>query len=75
MSLPNRLPPVRQRWTGPTRFRNSRSPNPGVRVIETCDNVGMRGTASRDIEFDGVEVPSDALLPSEGSAAPGDGQA
>jgi alkylation response protein AidB-like acyl-CoA dehydrogenase len=46
-----------------------------VRVIETCDNVGMRGTASRDIEFDGVEVPSDALLPSEGSAAPGDGQA
>jgi alkylation response protein AidB-like acyl-CoA dehydrogenase len=46
-----------------------------VRVIEICDDLGMRGTASHDIEFDGVEVPSDALLPSEGSAAPGDGQA
>jgi alkylation response protein AidB-like acyl-CoA dehydrogenase len=46
-----------------------------VRVIETWDNLGMRGMASHDIEFDGVEVPSDALLPSLRSAAPGDGQA
>ncbi len=49
--------------------------SPGVRVIETWDNLGMRGTASHDIVFDGVEVPTDALLPSEGTANPGDGQA
>ena len=49
--------------------------SPGVRVIETWNNLGMRGTASHDIVFDGVEVSYDALLPAEGSGAPGDGQA
>lgn len=40
----------------------------GVRVIETWDNLGMRGTASHDILFDGVDVPYDALLPPENQA-------
>lgn len=48
---------------------------PGIRVIETWDNLGMRATASHDIVFDGVEVPYGALLPAESSAEPGDGQA
>ncbi len=47
----------------------------GVSVIETWDNLGMRGTASHDLLFENVEVGLDALLPSEGSSAPGDGQA
>jgi alkylation response protein AidB-like acyl-CoA dehydrogenase len=35
----------------------------------------MRGTASHDVVFDGVEVSSDALLPADNPNAPGDGQA
>ncbi len=41
----------------------------GVRVEETWNNLGMRGTASHDVVFDGVIVPNDALLPAEGPVA------
>lgn len=33
-----------------------------VRVIESWDSLGMRATASHDIEFDDVEVPHEARL-------------
>ena len=46
---------------------------PGVRVEETWDNLGMRGTASDDVVFTDVEVPFEALVPVEGSDVPGDG--
>jgi alkylation response protein AidB-like acyl-CoA dehydrogenase len=32
---------------------------PGVSVIETWDHVGMRATASHDVQLDGVAVPAD----------------
>lgn len=35
---------------------------PGVRIVETWDTLGMRGTASHDIVFDGVFVPAAAVL-------------
>lgn len=47
---------------------------PGFRVVETWDNLGMRATASHDIELTDVEVGHDALLPPEGSDVPGDGR-
>lgn len=47
---------------------------PGVEVVETWDNLGMRGTGSHDVRLTNVEVPLDALVPSEGSAVPGDGK-
>ncbi|MGH2618187.1 MAG: acyl-CoA dehydrogenase family protein [Thermomicrobiales bacterium] len=46
---------------------------PGVRVEQTWDNLGMRGTASDDVVFTDVDVPRDALLPLDGSPVPGDG--
>ena len=46
---------------------------PGVRVEETWDNLGMRGTASDDVVFTDVEVPLEALVPIDGSDVPGDG--
>jgi alkylation response protein AidB-like acyl-CoA dehydrogenase len=46
---------------------------PGVRVDETWDNLGMRGTGSDDVIFTDVEVPLDALVPVDGSPVPGDG--
>lgn len=52
-----------------------RADAPGVRVEESWDNLGMRGTASHDIVYEDVEAPLDALLPADGSAVPGDGQA
>jgi alkylation response protein AidB-like acyl-CoA dehydrogenase len=45
----------------------------GVRVEQTWDNLGMRGTASDDVVFTNVEVPFDALVPVDGSPVPGDG--
>ncbi|MFM9107523.1 MAG: acyl-CoA dehydrogenase family protein, partial [Chloroflexota bacterium] len=45
---------------------------PGVRVEETWDNLGMRGTASNDVVYDNVLAPLDYLLPPE---APGQGVA
>ena len=36
--------------------------NERVRIIETWDAIGMRGTGSHDVELDAVEVPADALL-------------
>ena len=47
---------------------------PGVEVVEAWDNLGMRGTGSHDIRLTNVEVPADALVPSEGSSIPGDGK-
>jgi alkylation response protein AidB-like acyl-CoA dehydrogenase len=47
--------------------------SPGVRVEETWDNLGMRGTASDDVVFTNVEVPFEALVPVDGSPVPGDG--
>lgn len=35
---------------------------PGVRVVETWDTLGMRGTASHDVVFDGVFVPTDKIV-------------
>jgi alkylation response protein AidB-like acyl-CoA dehydrogenase len=45
---------------------------PGIRIEETWDNLGMRGTASHDMVFDGVDVPLDHMLPVEpaGSMSP-----
>ncbi len=35
---------------------------PGLRVEETWDALGMRGSGSHDLVLDGVEVPEDALV-------------
>jgi alkylation response protein AidB-like acyl-CoA dehydrogenase len=35
---------------------------PGVHIIETWDTLGMRGTASHDIVFDGVFLPADKVV-------------
>ncbi len=45
----------------------------GVRIEQTWDNLGMRGTASDDVVFENVEVPRDALVPIDCSTIPGDG--
>src|SRR5436305_2024795 len=34
---------------------------PGVRIVETWDTLGMRGTASHDLVFDGVFVPAEKV--------------
>lgn len=34
---------------------------PGVRIVETWDTLGMRGTASHDLVFDGVFVPAEKI--------------
>jgi acyl-CoA dehydrogenase len=34
----------------------------GVRIVETWDTLGMRGTASHDVVFDGVFVPADKIM-------------
>lgn len=45
---------------------------PGVRIEETWDNLGMRGTGSHDVILEDVEVPTDARLEA-GAASAGDG--
>ncbi len=35
---------------------------PGLRVAETWDSLGMRGSGSHDLVLDGVEVPDSALV-------------
>lgn len=35
---------------------------PGVRVVETWDTLGMRGTASHDVVLDGVVVPAERVV-------------
>jgi alkylation response protein AidB-like acyl-CoA dehydrogenase len=35
---------------------------PGVSIIETWDTLGMRGTASHDVLFDGVFVPAEKVM-------------
>ncbi|QJY46619.1 acyl-CoA dehydrogenase family protein [Pseudonocardia broussonetiae] len=35
---------------------------PGVSIVETWDTLGMRGTASHDLVFDGVFVPAEKVL-------------
>lgn len=52
-----------------------RADTPGVRVLETWDNHGMRATASHDIVLEDVELPAEAIVPESGSAVPGDGKA
>lgn len=47
---------------------------PGVEVVETWDNLGMRATGSHDVRLTNVVVPPDALVPSEGPNVPGDGK-
>ncbi|TYB70271.1 acyl-CoA dehydrogenase [Nonomuraea sp. PA05] len=37
-------------------------PSPGVRLEETWDTLGMRGTASHDLVFDDVRVPAEAIV-------------
>lgn len=34
---------------------------PGVRIVETWDTLGMRGTASHDVVFDGVFLPAEKV--------------
>jgi alkylation response protein AidB-like acyl-CoA dehydrogenase len=51
-----------------------RMDQPGVSVLETWDNHGMRATASHDILLENVEVPADALVPDGGSTVPGEGK-
>ncbi|MFT4039144.1 MAG: acyl-CoA dehydrogenase family protein [Thermomicrobiales bacterium] len=43
---------------------------PGVRVEETWDNLGMRGTASHDIVFENVDIPFAARLPADSGGNP-----
>jgi acyl-CoA dehydrogenase len=35
---------------------------PGVRIEKTWDTLGMRGTESQDVVFDGVFVPADKIM-------------
>lgn len=35
--------------------------SPGVTIVETWDTLGMRGTASHDVQFDDVFVPADKI--------------
>lgn len=35
---------------------------PGVQIVETWDTLGMRGTASHDLVFDGVFLPADKVV-------------
>ncbi len=35
---------------------------PGVSVVETWDTLGMRGTASHDVVFDGVFLPAEKVV-------------
>lgn len=35
--------------------------SPGVSIVETWDTLGMRGTASHDVQFDNVFVPADKI--------------
>ena len=35
---------------------------PGVRIVETWDTLGMRGTASHDVVFDGVFLPAEKVV-------------
>ncbi len=35
---------------------------PGVHIIETWDTLGMRGTASHDVVFDGVFLPAEKVM-------------
>jgi alkylation response protein AidB-like acyl-CoA dehydrogenase len=48
---------------------------PGVRIEETWNNLGMRGTGSHDIVYENVLVDADALLPNERAGAPNEGAA
>ena len=52
-----------------------RMDTPGIRVIETWDNLGMRATGSHDLLLEEVEAPFEALVPDGGSTVPGDGRA
>jgi alkylation response protein AidB-like acyl-CoA dehydrogenase len=38
---------------------------PGIRIVETWDNLGMRATGSHDIVLEAVEVPFEHLLPND----------
>lgn len=42
--------------------------DPGVRILETWDSLGMRGTASHEVEIEGLFIPDAAI---SGSRAPG----
>lgn len=44
---------------------------PGIEILETWDNLGMRATASHDVVFTEVQLPDDALLPVATPRAPG----
>jgi alkylation response protein AidB-like acyl-CoA dehydrogenase len=48
---------------------------PGVSVVETWDNLGMRATASHDVVLDGVVVPDEYRLPGDEAAGKGDPRA
>ena len=47
---------------------------PGIEIVETWDNLGMRATGSHDVVLTNVEVPADALVPNEGGDVPGQGK-
>ena len=44
---------------------------PGIEIIHTWDNLGMRATASHDIAFSDVDLPAAALLPPSAQSVPG----
>ena len=44
---------------------------PGIEILETWDNLGMRATASHDVRFTDVQLPPDALLPIASPRVPG----
>lgn len=46
---------------------------PGIEIVETWDNLGMRATASHDVVFTDVQLPPDALLPVPSPRGPGGG--
>lgn len=47
--------------------------SPGIRVVESWDNLGMRATASHDVVFEDVEIPYDYLIVNDSSGLPGGG--
>jgi alkylation response protein AidB-like acyl-CoA dehydrogenase len=46
--------------------------SPGLRIEETWDTVGMRGTGSHDVVLEDVLVPHDVRLPGEEATGQGD---
>jgi alkylation response protein AidB-like acyl-CoA dehydrogenase len=47
-----------------------RASDPGVRIVETWDTLGMRATASHDVMVEDVRLPADTLILADASQDP-----